>query len=168
MQRYSVQGYTIAFWGQTLNIRTPAELSLRITGYNPATNVEEPLSITVHSGVSARVETSRHLLDINYIQDPNDPNGQIAFSEKVPGSDIPHWSALQNGVPKQVITVLIAVVNDDPAADEYLVHPNNNAYENVNSNRDPEGNLGNNGSNDPTEGGKRRRRKAKTRRVRRA
>lgn len=168
MQRYSVQGYVILITSYSLNIRTPNELSLRLNGYNPATNVEEPLTITVMNENSAKVETSRHIIEINYIEDPDDPNGQIGFSEKVPGSDIPNWFALLNAVPKQVIKVLIQIVNDDEAADQYLV-TNNNQNENLEENNEPGSNGNNTNSNDPTvSGGKRRTRQKKGRKTRRS
>lgn len=174
---FHIQGYSIRNMGTQIQIHSDEkDLSLRIAG---AWHNEEPLQITVLSDVQARVETESSILRLNYIDDENEPNGQIEIDVKIPGDDLPSWTTLLNGVPREVIRVFVAVLNGDDEAEEFRAvegHNNNNNNNNFNNNNNNSQRTitnneavsirSNNNNNNNPSGGKRRKDR-KTRKTRR-
>ena len=176
--RFQIEGYTISNFGSQIQIHSDEkDLSLRIAG---AFETDEPLQITVISEIEARVETQNSIMRLRYIEDEDEPNGQIEIDVKIPGDQLDSWTTLLNGVPREVIRVFILVLNgDDEAEDFRFVEQQNNNNNNNNSN------FGNNNNNNSQrtltnneavsirsksnnlEGGKRKRRQRKTQRRRR-
>lgn len=167
---FQIQGYSIRNMGTQIQIHSDEkDLSLRIAG---AWHNEEPLQITVLSDIQARVETASSILRLNYIDDENEPNGQIEIDVKIPGDDLASWTTLLNGVPREVIRVFVAVLNGDDEAEEFRVvqaqNNNNNNNNFNNNNNNSQRTITNNEavsirSNNNTNGGKRRKAR-KTRR----
>lgn len=174
--RFQIEGYTISNFGTQIQIHSDEkDLSLRIAG---AFETDEPLQITVISEIEARVETQNSIMRLRYIEDEDEPNGQIEIDVKIPGDQLPSWTTLLNGVPREVIRVFILVLNNDDEAEDYRFveqqnNNNNNSNFGNNNNNNTQRTLTNNeavsirSKSNNLEGGKRRKRQRKTRKIQR-
>ena len=165
---FSIRDYDIELYESTFRIHGPknAGYVLAIMGaYRDGAT--EPLDISIIDSLNAKVETDTTIFRIAYIDDPNEPNGQFEIDVKIPG-EIPSWTTLINGIPKEVIRVIVLILNGDDEADDYRRGRNNNNNNDPGFSSDPNANnVGTSNANtvtSPTNGGKRRR---KTRRSRR-
>jgi len=171
---FEVAGYKFRLTPTMFTIRkegTPS-FTLRIGVLNFGNIHVEDLEWEVHSPLHATIETDRQFMRLIYYE-PNfnsDGNGQIEVSVKsdVPG-DIPSWSTLMNGIPREVIVAGIAILNGDDDVEQYRIRRNNEGQVVVNA-EDPNfsnenvpvprgNNNGNNPSGNNQGGGKRRKRR---------
>jgi hypothetical protein len=173
---FEVAGYKFRLTDTLFTVRKEGSPSftLRIGVMRIGNNNDvEGLVIQVHSTIHATIETDRQFMRLIYYE-PNfnsDGNGQIEVSVKsdIPG-DIPSWSTLMNGIPRQVIVTGIAILNGDDDVEQYRIRRNNEGEVIVNaedpnfSNENVPVPRGNNNGNNPSgnnKGGRRRRRQTR-------
>ena len=138
-------------------------------------NATEDLIIRILSDLHATVETNTHKMNIRYIEDESEPNGQIEIDQKAEqDGDVDIWVSVWNGVPREVIVGIVRILDGDEQAEQYRVMRNSSGRV-IENNTDPEGFLepggntanGNNNSNLPSSnngaaaGGRRRKRKTR-------
>ena len=168
---FRVQGYNIRLNVDSFRISTPTKLGLSIMGaYHP--DGSEPIQIRVFNPLQALVETERSIFRLEYIEDNDEPNGQIEIDVKMGDGEIPSWTALLNGVPREVIRIAIAILNGDDETDDYRVVPNSNIQNDPEVEAEPEYNYGygtnSNTVTSPRNGGRRRTQRKKKRSQRKA
>lgn len=166
---FHIRGYDIELYETTFRIHGPQEAGYALAIMGAYRDGEtEPLEISIINELNAKIETEASIFRVSYIDDPNEPNGQFEINVKIP-DEIPSWTTLVNGIPKEVIRVILLILNGDEEADEYRRNRNNNSVNDPGFSNEPyASNSGNSNSNtvtSPTNGGKRRRRK--TRKMRR-
>lgn len=156
---FRIQGYTIRLYETTFRISNQEKnYSLNIMGAYGENNSER-IAIRVINPLSARIETETSIFHINYIEDEYEPNGQFEIDVKISGEDVPIWTSLINGIPREVIRIIVCILNGDDEVETYRISHNDEDI------TDPEGfnepfynNVYTNSSvvGTPTNGGKRR------------
>jgi hypothetical protein len=115
MGHYYIQGYDIRFYDTLLSINR-GDISLRIQTEHES---GDALNISIHSDYHAVLETAKSRMNIQYYDDPNEPNGAIEINVKT--DDVPLWSTLLNGIEKHVIYMIVCILRGCSNAEDYVV-----------------------------------------------
>jgi hypothetical protein len=164
---FRIQDYTIRYYGTSFQISNQQKnISLNVMGaYHE--NGSEELRVRVLSPLHAIVETDTNIFHAQYIEDEYEPNGQLEIDVKIPGQDVPVWTTLINGVPREVIRVIVLILNGDDESEAFRVRQNNENANDPNMNQDPAPNSPRENTNNfPQQfnGGSKKKRKQRTRR----
>lgn len=164
---FRVQDYTIRYYGTSFQISNQQKnISLNVMGaYHE--NGSEEVRIRVFSPLHATVETDTSIFTALYTEDEYEPNGQLEIDVKIPGQDVPIWTTLLNGVPREVIRGIVLILNGDDESDTFRVPQNNENANDPNVNQDPNQNAPQANTNNlprAYNGGSKKKRKQRTRR----
>jgi hypothetical protein len=164
---FRVQDYTIRYYGTSFQISNQQKnISLNLMGaYHE--NGSEELRVRVLSPLHAIVETDTNIFTALYTEDEYEPNGQLEIDVKIPDQDVPIWTTLLNGVPREVIRGIVLILNGDDESDRFRVTQNNENANDPNVNQDPLQNVQQANTNNlprAYNGGSKKKRKQRTRR----
>jgi hypothetical protein len=165
---FTAEGYTVRFTPGSFTLHTPAGLSLRVTGFHPENgNAEEDLQVVVHSPLHAIVESSRFMIRFIYYDDPEEPNGQAEYSIRVEEGDVPHWLALHNDLPRELIVTVVSILAGTDHCEQYRNNNNNNNNNNATLVNNNARSIHNNNNNNLNGGKRKQKRRSRTRRSKR-
>lgn len=156
---FRIQGYNIRLYQSSFQIsNVEKNYSLNIMGAYDENNSEH-IVIRVINPLTAIIETETSIFNVMYIEDEYEPNGQFEIDVKIPGNSVPIWTSLINDIPREVIRIIVCILNGDDEAERYRVVDNNEIIEDPNGFNEPIYNNYVSNSNtvsSPTNGGKRR------------
>lgn len=163
MKKYSIEGYSILENMPHMFQISTKDNSYRLVQYPLKGDSSYPIKIqkeTLNES-HALLYTPGIFMELAWIDDEYEPNGQITMGIRTPKAsiDFAHWTALINNVPKKVIQLAFLILKKSELIHQYEVP----MFKNETNNNNSSNNNNNNGS-DPSE--KRRTRKNSQRRTR--
>ena len=141
MKKYSIDGYSIIDNMPYMFQISTKDNSYRLVQYPLKGDYPYRIKIQKESfnKQHAILYTPGIFMEISWIDDENEPNGQITMGIRTPKAsmDFVHWTALINNVPERVILLAYHILTKSALIKEYEVplfkDPDNNTNTNNNS-----------------------------------